>query len=220
MLTRPKPEPGDLDRQQHADGGAERGAAGGAQHVGIGQRVAQQALEGDAGDRQAEADDQRRQHPRQPQREHDGLGRVGPGLLHGHSPGGRRGWPRSPPPGRRPCPGPRRPRRRRPGPAAPRGPARPAVVAGPRGNRDGPAHAPAPGPGWSWSGGFAHGRIDREAGQLQLGWMARASEARPWARRGPGRVMGTSSTGRTSPVTTALMSSQPARAATASGQVP
>ena len=60
----------------------ERGAAGGAQHVRVGQRVAQQALERDAGDGEAESHDQGREHARQTQLHDDGLRRLRPGLGH------------------------------------------------------------------------------------------------------------------------------------------
>ncbi len=43
----------DLDRQEHGDRGSERGTGRRPEHVGIGQRVAEQALEGRAGDRES-----------------------------------------------------------------------------------------------------------------------------------------------------------------------
>ena len=69
----------ELDRHEQGDGGAERGATGRAENVGIGQRVAQQSLERGAGQRQRGADGHRGDDARQAQLEHDRLGRRGPG---------------------------------------------------------------------------------------------------------------------------------------------
>ena len=58
---------------------AERGAGRRPEHVRIGERVAEQALERRAGDRQADPDDHRGQDARQPQVPDDRLGRRRPG---------------------------------------------------------------------------------------------------------------------------------------------
>src|SRR6185312_9851450 len=52
------------------------------------------------------------------------------------------------------------------------------------------------------------------------GWIATARAISPSARRGPGRVITTSSAGRIAPVLTAVIVPQPGRLATISGVVP
>ena len=69
----------DADRQDDRDGRPERRAGRGAQHVRIGQRVADQALERGTGDGQGGPDEHRREHPRHPQVPDDRLGRGRPG---------------------------------------------------------------------------------------------------------------------------------------------
>ena len=56
----------------------ERGAGRGAQHVRVGERVADDALERRAGDRQARPDEHRGEDPRHAQVPHDRLGRGRP----------------------------------------------------------------------------------------------------------------------------------------------
>ena len=213
---------GDLHGDEHADGRPERRATGRAQHVGVGQRVAQQALEGDAGHGQAEAHDQGREHARQAQLHDDGLRRLRPGLGHGPAQqvAGQDGDGVS----------------GRDGDGA-QGDARhdrdhqhdQADQA--QHHRATAQLLEAAGPGDDLAASQVRGghRLSRprrararpgSPASSSSGWMARAREASPCARRGPGRVTGTSSTGRMSPLTTAVMSPQPGRAATSAGQTP
>ena len=68
--------------------------------------------------------------------------------------------------------------------------------------------------------GTAMSADDGAPGMSASGWIATASSLRPSTRRGPGRVMTTSSTGRIWPSLTAVMTFQPGRAATASAVAP
>ena len=61
------------DRDEHRDRRAEGGSGRGTQHVGVSQRVAQQALERGSGDRQRQPDEHRREDARQAQLHHDRL---------------------------------------------------------------------------------------------------------------------------------------------------
>ena len=79
-LTRPRPRNATWTGHDDRDRGAERGAAGRAEDVRVGERVAQQALERRARDREPEAHDERGQHARQPQLHDDRLGRRRPAL--------------------------------------------------------------------------------------------------------------------------------------------
>jgi hypothetical protein len=68
--------------EQHCGQGTDRGAAGGAHHVGIGQRVAQQHLHPGAGHREQAAGGERGQRARQPQLVHDLRGDAAIGHEH------------------------------------------------------------------------------------------------------------------------------------------
>ena len=202
------------DRQDHGDGRAERRTRGGAQHVGIRERVPQEPLECGPGDGEASAHDHRRQDPRQPQVHHDRLGRGGPGdpevqaeealgedrdgrpgrQVHGPEPD-----PADEDDGERDGPNDRQARR------APRSA---------RGDGE------EPGPCAERDGGGGHGGYGAGDGRTRSGWMASASARMPSARRGPGRVTMTSSIGLTSPDFTAVSTSQPGRWPTASTVTP
>ena len=79
QLDQPELEDDDPDRDEDRDRRAEGGSGGGPQHVRVRQRVAQEPLEGDAGHRQAQPDDHRREDPRQAEVHDDRLGRRRPG---------------------------------------------------------------------------------------------------------------------------------------------
>ena len=78
-LQQAEPEDHDADRQQHRDRRPERRARGGSEDVRVGQRIAQQPLEGRSGHRQGHPDDHRGQHPRDAKVPDDRLGRRRPG---------------------------------------------------------------------------------------------------------------------------------------------
>ncbi len=78
-LDEPELEHDDPDRQEHADRRPERRARRGSEHVGIGQRVAQDPLERRPGNGQPEPHDHRRQDPGQSDVDDDRLGRGRPG---------------------------------------------------------------------------------------------------------------------------------------------
>jgi len=78
-VEKPELEHDEPHRDDHRDGGPERGARRGPEDVRVGERVAQEALVGRAGDGQCGADEHRRQDPRQAQLHHDRLGRIRPG---------------------------------------------------------------------------------------------------------------------------------------------
>ena len=72
---------GTLHRQHggardHGEQRADRRAAGHAEHVGVGERVAEQRLQQHAGQREEAPDPERRQHPRQPHRERHAAGHA------------------------------------------------------------------------------------------------------------------------------------------------
>ena len=69
----------DADRKHDRDGRSECRAGRGAQHVRIGQRVADQSLERGTGDGQGGTDEHRREHAWHPQVPDDRLGRGRPG---------------------------------------------------------------------------------------------------------------------------------------------
>ena len=66
----------DLDRDEQPNGRAKGRAARRAKNIGIGKRVAQQALVGGSGERQRGAHGHRRQDSREAQLEHDRLGTL------------------------------------------------------------------------------------------------------------------------------------------------
>ena len=78
---------GKARRGQHGENGAHRGAAGNAQHVRIGQRIAQQGLKARARDRERRSDQNSQQNARQANLHHDQPEIGGDSLgLAGHQP--------------------------------------------------------------------------------------------------------------------------------------
>ncbi len=225
-LDEPELEEHDPDRHEDADRRAERRAGRRAEHVRVGQRVAQDPLERGAGDGQPEPDDHRRQDPRQAQVDHDRLGRRRPGRTevepeqavgedrHGVGRGDGHAAQADPedehddegdePPARS-APGRDRARSSQPAPVsgAPRTSLRVAIGSGRRGLR--PATRPGRGSGTRRS---------------SSGWIAIGQGDEPSTRRGPGRLMTTSSAGRIAPFLTAVIAPQPGRLATIAGVVP
>ena len=66
-------EPGGESREHHGER-ADRGATGDPEHIGIGQRIAQQGLHQHAREREHDAGAESRERARQPQLEDDGVG--------------------------------------------------------------------------------------------------------------------------------------------------
>ena len=201
----PELEDREADRQQDGQGRAEGGARRRPEHVRVGERVADDALEGRPGDRQAGPDERRRQDPRQPQLPDDRLGRGGP------------------------CPP-----RSSPNARLQDDPERVGRADRDRADRDGgdqrdreqdqadqrDRHRSAPEPtgdaGRSKLGGDradGHAVGQRAGGMTRSGYIARARFRIPVARRGPGRVISVSDTDRTSPFLMALNVDQPGRLA-------
>ena len=207
-VQQPELEDGDLDRDQDRHRGPERGPRGRPEHVRIGQRVPEQPLERGARDREPGPDDHRGQDARQSQVPDDRLGR------------------------RRPVE--TGPQAQRPPQDHPDGLGR-ADLDGPQADaeddgddqddesRDADHDRPTADPG----GDAAGVQVGREragrhvrqgaGGKVTSGRIVPARLRSPTGRRGPGRVISMSSTVRTSSFTTAVMTLQPGRAATASG---
>ena len=202
----PELEDDEADRDDDRDRRAERRAGRGPEHVRVGERVAQQPLEGRPGDGQRAADEHRGQDPRQAQVDDDRLGRRRTRSSGCRARGTDGRGSRSVSPGSMatlPTPTPRtsattsattpRPtsrtgRSRRPADRPTRG--RAVVRASPR----------------VVIGGSRHGRDRRGRRQRRGpgGWPC-ASSRRPSTRRGPGRVTIRSLTGRIAPFLTAVM---------------
>ena len=214
-VEQPEVEERDADRDEHGDRRAEGGPGRRAQHVRIGQRVAEEPLERGACDRQAGTDNDRGEDARKPELGDDRLGGWRPRPLDRQAEGAEAGcrWCRPGAIGDAPGGDPEdddRPQDDEPDDDQPagRGPAagrrartlqsarlRPPIVI---------PYPPVAGAGGSGAAGL----------------MASASARSPSTRRGPGRVTTTSSTGRIAPDFTAAMPSQPGRAATWSAVAP
>src|SRR4029079_8494423 len=204
----------DADRQEQRDRRPQGRPGRRAQHVRICQRVAEQALERRARDRQSGPDDHRREDSRQAQLPDDRLGRGGPGRAQGQ-PEQAVGDDRERVAGRD-----------RDRPQADAQDERAHEREDPdQGQHDRPA-ADAPGPPDVESGGDERaaagghppcqppGGIGESDGTGASGWIVWARSWRPSISRGPGRVTVWSSIGRMSPFFTAVMTLQPGRAAT------
>ena len=200
---------------QHRDRRPERRARRGAEHVRVGERVAQQPLERRPGHGQPGPDHHRGQDPRQAQvprrssrspatrstrqvQAEEAIAEDREGVAGGDRHRSRAPTPRTSATTRtRASPTPTTSgRRARPG----------------RPTRDGGGRA---GDARRRHGASGHCGVGAADGTSASGWIAAREVRRPSTRRGPGRVTMMSSIGRIAPSLTAVMTSQPGRAATA-----
>ena len=182
-------------RQDHRDRGPERRPGRRAEHVRVGQRVAQHALERRAGHRQPDPDRHRAQDARQPEIEHDRLLRLRPRDPEIEAEQAmREDRDRCHRAARTPT---RRQRRRRARPRAPPGRAPRGRAAGGRSTASPPRRPTT--------------AVAALMSAASSGWIAAMSARKPSASRGPGRVTTMSSTATIAPSLTAVIPPQPAR---------